>query len=243
MGLITNSQTKVAGVAEIYQTTNYDQFTYINSNRPVDEKHVRKLMRKIEKEGNLTAEHPIEVNQDLEVMDGQHRLEALKRLGQPVYFVVRNGLNIENIASLNTGGKNWDWMDFARHWAKRGNKNYALFLQAAETEPRYSVLYPYLTGAPSRGRNGRAGFDSGELVITEFEQRMQLLEQYHELVNASAVSSRDFATACLRFMRNPNYNHKQMLVNVALYGQALHDCYSIADYLEALEDIRDVHEE
>lgn len=234
-----NNKTTVAGTSTIYETTDYDQFKVLTGNRPVDETHVKRLMRKIENEGNLTPEHPIEVNEDKEVVDGQHRLEALKRLGMPAYFVIRPGLNVDNVASLNTGNKNWTWQDFARHWSERGNENYTKFLAAAEQyEPRYSVLLVYLTGSRNlRGRGKRTVFDSGELGLTQYELGIKLLQQYGELANLSNHNATDFAIAAYRFMRMPNYKQDKMVAQMMVNGGRIFNNYSVADYLEALEEI------
>lgn len=238
MKFTNSAQTKVAATSNIYETTDYDQFVQLLGNRPVDETHVKRLMRKIEREGNLTPEHPIQVNEKREVIDGQHRLEALKRLGMPVYFEERHGLNIDNVASLNTGNKNWTWQDYAQHWASRGNTNYVKFLEAAGIEPRFQVLMVYLTGTRNPGgRGSRSEFDEGNLQIQNFELSMKLLNQYRELSDTANIDTRDFAVATYRYMRLPGYNHEKMLAKVSAYGEALFGKYSISEYLQALEEI------
>lgn len=64
---------------EIKRTNNYDMFKRLEGNRFVDPKKVNKLKKSINEVGYIS--NPIIVNEKMEVIDGQHRLEALKELG------------------------------------------------------------------------------------------------------------------------------------------------------------------
>src|ERR1039458_10319262 len=77
-------KTKAENTVQLYVTKNYDIFIRMIGNRPINESHVTHLKKKIQDEGNLTSEFPINLNEKMEIIDGQHRIMALKQLGYPV---------------------------------------------------------------------------------------------------------------------------------------------------------------
>lgn len=76
----------------VQQTQEYDKFSLLSANRDISKGHVQSLKASIEKLGNITEKVPIIVNQNLEIIDGQHRFQALKELGLPVFYIVADGM-------------------------------------------------------------------------------------------------------------------------------------------------------
>ncbi len=62
-------------------TKNYEQFSYVKGNRSIDPLHLDKLSKAMAKE---YVPVPIIVNSNFEILDGQHRFEAVKKLKKPV---------------------------------------------------------------------------------------------------------------------------------------------------------------
>lgn len=107
---------------ELKQTNNYDLFT-LGINRSVDQRRVASKMRSIERIG---LQQPIIVNRRFQVVDGQHRLAALKELGLPVDFLVSyNWKSEEDTAEINTTQDSWNTINWAEYQIKRGNKEIA----------------------------------------------------------------------------------------------------------------------
>ena len=59
----------------IYVTRDYSMFKTVTGNREVDKGHVQKLKREIQKKD---LDLPIFINENDEVVDGQHTLQARK---------------------------------------------------------------------------------------------------------------------------------------------------------------------
>lgn len=91
-------------VTTVYITEDYDRFRIIDGNREID--HVEKVKRSIEKVGYLYC--PVLVNENWEIVEGQHRFFACKELGLPVMYVVQPGLSIKEVQALNTCAKTWN---------------------------------------------------------------------------------------------------------------------------------------
>lgn len=111
---------KVASKA--YWTGNYDMFKLIEGNRIVDENHVKRLMKMMEK--GFDGTRPIKVNERMQVTDGQHRLEAARRLGIDVAYVVSDGAGLEDCIEDNSGRKSWTDLNFINAYAELGRTDY-----------------------------------------------------------------------------------------------------------------------
>ena len=80
----------------IVKTTDYSIFKKINGNRGISHSHVTKLTAAIARR-NLLQLFPIIVNEKMEIVDGQHRLWAAKRLKLPIYYEKMKEAGLEEI--------------------------------------------------------------------------------------------------------------------------------------------------
>lgn len=105
---------------KLYKTTDYDIFKPLLGNR--DQKSEIKIIESVDAVGQVPT--PIICNENMEVIDGQNRLAAYKRLSLPVYFMVIKGLTIDHCRRLNMGQSNWGIYDWIASYAAEGNENY-----------------------------------------------------------------------------------------------------------------------
>src|SRR5690625_2430380 len=83
------------GINIVYKTDNLDMFQLSKFNRNV---FLRKEMLEQAREGFIS---PIIVNENMVVIDGQHRLEASKKEGVPVEYIIKPGLDENDIVRMN----------------------------------------------------------------------------------------------------------------------------------------------
>lgn len=121
---------------EIKTTSNYGMFRYMAGNREV--RSTNKLEASMRKFGFIES-CPIIVNSEMEIIDGQHRLAAAKKLSLPVSYVVEdNGGSIDEVRTINSSKKNWTTWDYIESYANTGKKAYQKIIE-------YSQKYPELT--------------------------------------------------------------------------------------------------
>jgi hypothetical protein len=99
----------------ILKTQDYSIFKMVDFNRDKNKKHIQAVIKIIKKE-NLLHLHPILVNNHMEVIDGQHRLEAAKELGLEVFYI-KSDLSYEHILSSNLIQKNASLSDVIKFYA------------------------------------------------------------------------------------------------------------------------------
>ena len=81
----------------IYTTSDLNIFR-IAKNRPLSELHVKRMMKK-------DISEPIIVDSDMNVLDGQHRLDACRRANKPIRYVLNKTYPI--LVSLHKAGSTW----------------------------------------------------------------------------------------------------------------------------------------
>jgi len=92
-------------------TKDYAMFKKSIKNTPIDHPNLRRVVASI-KERNLLEYRPILVDKDMTVIDGQHRLEAAKILGLPIYYLVEEKLRISDMVRLNANQRHWREVDY-----------------------------------------------------------------------------------------------------------------------------------
>jgi hypothetical protein len=101
-------------VAQVMKTTNYGMFKWLPLNRTVTKQttspiadsimYVSTEFKELGNNGYIPV--PIIVNENYEIIDGQNRFTVLQSLGQPIYYLVIPGLNIDHV-NIFHNGKPW----------------------------------------------------------------------------------------------------------------------------------------
>lgn len=152
---------------KVYVTKDYKMFKKLLGNRFVEERRVKRLMDSINKIGYLNS--AIIVNEAMEVIDGQTRLEALKRLNLPVYYCIHKGAGIEECLMLNIKQQNWTIDDYAKSYAEQGNENYIKLLALTkQLEVHISIAY-YLAKNIVSNSGANAIVTQGKVIISDDE--------------------------------------------------------------------------
>jgi hypothetical protein len=104
---------------KLKNTTDYSLLKSNRFNRSVNQKHVDRLIESIKTNG---LQVPVIVNKKNEIVDGQHRFIALKKLKYKVpYLVSPNWSDNEDTVQANNIVKDWTALEFAENRAKIGH--------------------------------------------------------------------------------------------------------------------------
>lgn len=148
----------------VYSTTNYEKFKKLDGNRSVTDGRVEKIIRSIETVGFIEA--PIICNEKFEVIDGQGRLQACKRKGLPVPYIIIHDLGIEECMSMNIYQVTWTLKDYINSAADRGVKSFVLLRDFLDNSP-YNISISIWAIFQNTLRNLTADIKNGTLRVTE----------------------------------------------------------------------------
>lgn len=235
----------VHSTSQVLQTKDHMIFKKLTGNRLCDPQHVKKLKKNMMNVGNLTAEFPIVVNENMEIIDGQHRLQALKELNWPVGYRMQTGLTLETVRGINQAGQNWSWKDYMNSYIGGGTPEqkdqYGRFMALYKHfNYQYAVLTHYC-GLGEKGRVGGVMFNIGELHIPNQERTFELLKRYKEVSEALSHHTRPLAIAMYKILQNPDYNHERMVRKAKLWDSPVKNLANTEDYQRFLETVYNRH--
>lgn len=167
-------------IGYIYETNDYNKFKKLEGNR--DAKAARKVIQSIETVGYVMS--PILVNEKMEVIDGQNRLEALRQLNLPVHYIVQSGIGLEECRSMNTGRSNWTTVDYVYSFAEAGNKSYQRLASLVRSYGRLFTVEGVCAFAIGVYKTGGGGFN--QLIK---DGKVEMSEELYNLVNARMRSA------------------------------------------------------
>lgn len=168
---------------------NYSIFKKLEGNRPVVNRRVNKIIASIQNVGYITS--PLIVNEKMEVIDGQGRLEALEQLKMPVEYIIHPGIGINECIAMNINQGNWSLKDYIESYATRGNKSYQRLEQLIKEYP-LANLDVIATAALRINKITGTMVKDGSLVLTEEQydkavERLNYAYEIFDLVDRTAV--------------------------------------------------------
>lgn len=226
----------------IFETTNYSKFNYIKGNRNLNKKHISNLAEVLSTV-NLLKTNPIIVNERMEIIDGQHRLEAAKQIGASVFYIISQGARLPEVQLLNTNVKGWTLKDYLDSHISRGKKEYEILKLFCDTYNFSVSLGVSLLTKPLTGHAKGWVLDSfkdGTLHVTnlkEAETLANLLNDYKPYFETGVYRQRDFISAIRKLYREGMIKHKEMLRKLSQVRGKLPPQRSMKNYIRVLEDV------
>jgi len=177
MEIISNSEV----YSSIYKTTDYSLFGYITGNRQTSNTNIKRIIdslktKQIEEVAIIVGYDPNPVDgKHLKIIDGQHRFESCKKLNLPIYYVIRENFDINDLNKsladvelLNTASETWDINNFMVSKATLGDENYIRYMKIKNKHNfEHEVIFYLLNLKDDRKKIGFAEFKNGELKLNE----------------------------------------------------------------------------
>ena len=220
----------------ILKTYDYNMFKHMKGNREVNQGHVKKIIKSM-KEKYMA--HPILVNNNMEIIDGQHRFAAAKELELPVSYQIIKGGNIQDVQRLNTTSKKWGRADYLNMYCKENVSDYLIFQQFKDEYDFLDETYICLltdTSSPSTAVNH--DFKTGNFKVVNVAlaikraEAMSGMKEYHQKYN-----SRAFTRALLRVFKIKGYDHKVFLGKLQYCAHMLQHSINTEACVENIEKI------
>ncbi len=196
----------------IHTAVDYNKFKPLIGNREVSRDRVNALKDSMRIKTLLT---PITVNENYEIVDGQHRFQALKELNKPINYIIQSGVGIKDAIRMNQNVKTWALKDYANTHLTSKNKDYIIFNQfKSKYKFGFNECLTLLTGSPYSHELAR--FRNGELKITKLKEathKAELIWSLSELF-PSGFRRRVFVYAMIHVLNNPSFNFNEFLVRL-----------------------------
>jgi len=210
---------------QVQSTVDYAQFKVLGGNRNVDQRHVKRLIAQIEqpdakgKPTNITEISPITVNEKMEVIDGQHRLQAAETAGIPVAYIMRPGLTVSDALQMNITSKTWNLMDYLHLYVSQGSQTYKNFADILENHTWLTptILLAVIVGGESSGKNRR--FKLGQLADFDHETIEDRVQQIEDIARINPIFIQGkMIRAYLSALGTPGFSHERFYNNFKATG-------------------------
>lgn len=228
---------KDKAVTQVFKTKNYSKFKFLSGNRPLKSSHLKRLMASFEIKD---LEIPIIVNEEFEIIDGQHRFEVQKKLGYPIVYILKKGYQLPEVHILNTSRRNWTMKDFMDSYADLGMKEYVKYREFWKKyrfghKETLQMLLGY-NGQPGDG--AVATFRDGEFKVNNLEKAEENAEKIVMVKEFYfGYKRRFFVNAMLRLFGHSDYDHVEFLLKLRYLRDRLYDATSTNRYLRLIEEI------
>ena len=156
-------------VNAVYKTDDYSIFQLSKFNRNIILR--RELIEQAE-EGIIS---PIIVNENLMVIDGQHRLKASEKVGAPVEYVIKQGLDEHDIVRMNTVQKPWSLANHIEAWANQGKDEYIKLLNLLNNYYGNTTVVTQVALDVNTMKKARPIIESGEFKFVNYEKTVEFL--------------------------------------------------------------------
>lgn len=225
-------------------TNDYNLFRLLNGNRDINENHVRKLELSI-LANNRLKEHPIHVNQNMQIIDGQHRFEVCKRNDLPVYYIVGEG-KLKDVIPLQIS-KNWTLKDFVQSFVKQQKQPYVVFQEFLNKYPKLNIsvaskLFCHQKSIGQVKISSTEIFKSGQMTLNKYSKAIDIANAVYridDLTNSQYrwIFSAQFVGAVKIIFEQPTFEKDVFYHKLSLNIQKLIRKPTTNDYVDLLLEI------
>tara|TARA_R110002012_G_scaffold321455_1_gene549281 strand:+ start:1190 stop:1909 length:720 start_codon:yes stop_codon:yes gene_type:complete len=226
-------------INEVYETKNYSQFKYIDGNRLIKKTHTKKILNSMKKNRLFS---PMIVNENMEIIDGQHRFQAQEILGVSVPFIIKKGYGKKETQILNENSKNWSLDDRLHTFCNDRIEDYLIFREFKE---KYKFANRECMNLLSGTRNNSFDdvFRAGEFKIKDYNGAISKSVKITDIAKYfKYYRTRYFVNAMQVCFDNEDYNHNKFLRKLDYQSTRLVKCVNVRAYLELIEKIHDYHD-
>lgn len=229
----------------VHTSTNYDMFKHFPGNRAISKPLVARLKKSLSEKQIPT---PLVVDEYYRVIDGQHRFEALKSLGLPVYYIIVTNISLNDVHVLNTIGSKWTINEYLAAYSNLGLEEYIYLAKVAKnTGIGLQVLLSIENFSAKESNTGsfqghkyKDKFNNGEFKITnkpKFEYVLNCLNEIRQLSNL--YKRHGFVLAYLKCLslKTTAFSHDEFIQKLKENPKSLVPCTQWQDYLMVIEEI------
>lgn len=224
---------------EIKRTKDYSIFKKMEGNREVSQVRINKIIKSIRKVGYIIS--PILVNENMEIIDGQGRFEALKQLHIPIDYITQSGIGIEECIAMNIYQTKWSNRDYIESYANRGIEGYILLKKLMNEYPMVS-LDVLATATSKLGKFSSYTISNGTLILTDkiyelAKERLDYAVKFLPYIT-SVIGSVQFLLQSLIFAYDmEGVDRERLFGKVSTYAKLMTPYTNLNECMQSIEEI------
>tara|TARA_R110002074_G_scaffold109465_8_gene236058 strand:+ start:1101 stop:1844 length:744 start_codon:yes stop_codon:yes gene_type:complete len=208
---------------ETGETRNYEIFISPVHQRDINNSGVKDVMKSIKEHGFISAisvRPSIEFPGKLESYDGQHTVNACKRLGCPVVYNVFKDVTNKAMISLNSQSRQWKLPDYLKFGVTDGIKDYA-FLNRVYEDERIPLTALIMMYGGSYANKSFKELSWKALTIGRGNYILKYIKDFEKTYNIEHSRYARFLWGFGKVLDSGLYNHKRMMRQLSKCSQLL----------------------
>jgi len=215
----------------VYETTDLDKFIFAKWNRNVRKKKVKALSERMK---IFFLSFTIIVNELLEIIDGQHRISALKIYNEyrksigllpiPLRYEIREGWGEKECKELNSETSIFSNEDTLKQEMYNGNENYLLYDKFRKEYPflGHNTVIGLLSGNIKATKGGEnKSFKVGTFKVKDYQESVDKINKIIDIVETGIIPLGDrgnpqttYTLSVLPFIFDVKYDHQHMMEQI-----------------------------
>ena len=224
---------------QVLTTTDYFLFKQIEGNREKNKLQLSKLKKSISDNYLFTI---LIVNENYEIIDGQHRFEIIKELGLPLNYVICEGYGLNEVHVLDQNQKTWTISDYMEGYANMGYSDYIQYREFKEKHGFHHQETMLLLGTHFNDARTVSNFKKGLFKIGSLKdaealvKKILMIEPYYQ-----GIRRRTFMKAIVTLLNCSLFNFDEFMHKLNVQPTAMKDCTTAESYIELIEQIYNYH--
>lgn len=218
------------------QPDELNKFKSLGGQRSINLKHVERLIKSRSLK-DVQYARPVLINENNEIVEGQHTIEAAKRLNMPVYYILVKDAGIEETQVLNANVRPWQLQDFLNSYSLQGREEYIAIRDLTEKyDLPISLVIKIIDQRGLKVRYGEVAdiFKSGDIKTDNLSNAITVFDQYimfKKNLSKRLYRQRAFFGAFVKFRNIDDYDHKRMVKSIAKFSHEIRYTTVVADYI------------
>lgn len=195
---------------KVYRTSDYSIFSRIKGNRQLNANKIRKMVRDIKNGQDLLSDFPILTTNGgtrLEVIDGQHRLEAARQTKKPIFYIIRShSMELDRMARFNSLQEKWKPSDFINCYIEKGVSDYKKLQDFLDSygvpiSVALNLLHYGVTGGDVGVKDDISEmFRKGEFRVKHMKQAVEIITECKKFDAFTGWNTRPFIVAISKIL-------------------------------------------
>ena len=202
------------------------------------------------KEEYLGIEYPILVRAESIkdntkwVIDGQHRLEAAKKLNLPIYYIITSKIKDKDIEGINSLQDKWTLYDAMRSHRKNDESVNQHDYKVIDAFVRnhgipITTALIMLSSSDVSSASQSHKFRKGEFKVTgSLQEAESLMQKVNDILPFfNYAKGRSFISAVKTISQIEEYDHRRMVNSIKCQRDKIYRCSDRISYIRMLEGI------
>jgi hypothetical protein len=225
----------------IYFTKEYGRFKFLKGNRDINERKVEKIIDSIHEGVDILRYAPVIVNENMEIIDGQHRFAVSQQLKANVYYVIHKSADLSIVPAINSKSSKWRTVDFLNSYLDLKKEQYEIlydFITNKFDRLNLPTAIKLLYSGGTHDNGAMEAFRDGLYDVRHLDEATQICKLLKDFEpHTDNPFSGRFIEVATKLLKSEKYNHSLMIEKLNQSGRRIERIQSAKSIIEDMESI------